>query len=448
MSFRIGGFSYILAFGICIGSAYAQQSPKTDVVTQLGHGSGISSVSFSNDGNLAITGDDAGVVLVWDVRTGRMLKALRKNSDPVRSVRFSIDGRRALVSHWQSIRVWDLELSSIEREASAPEHGAFERGVFFPSEEKIVYANENPAIFNLQTSRALNFKRVQDHTASALALSGDGRRVLTISTDSILWWDALGGSVIGALQRKLEAPYAAALSQDGGLAIFSSGKDLILRNFVGSASEKKLTGHKMPIWAAAISSDSRLAVSGSEDKTVILWDLAAGRAINVFQGNKDSVRAVAISRDGQLVIAGGDDRVVRIWRVSTGQILHSFSGAGLPQPLLSQNNSAKFLFHSSETKRVSILDIHTGQIVRAFPYGVSATALALSYDGTRAIVGTEKGEVISWDVGTGSKIFSSAAHKSAVSALALTKDSSRLISGGEDKDVSVLDRSSAAQAVR
>lgn len=78
-------------FAIIIASSeavLAQQATRTRIIAQLGHGGGISSVSFSNDGALAVSGDDQGAVFVWDLKTGRTLKALRKDSDPVRSVRF------------------------------------------------------------------------------------------------------------------------------------------------------------------------------------------------------------------------------------------------------------------------------------------------------------------------------------------------------------------------
>ena len=49
--------------------------------------------------------------------------------------------------------------------------------------------------------------------------------------------------------------------------------------------ERELTGHKGWVWSVAISPDGTWAASGSDDKTVRIWDLETGGCLRVFRNN-------------------------------------------------------------------------------------------------------------------------------------------------------------------
>ena len=70
-------------------------------------------------------------------------------------------------------------------------------------------------------------------------------------------------------------------------------------------------------------------LTGSQDRTAILWDAAAGQRIQTYQGHLEAVTSVAFSGDGQLVLTGSWDKSVILWDAASGQKRRVFgAGAG------------------------------------------------------------------------------------------------------------------------
>ena len=78
------------------------------------------------------------------------------------------------------------------------------------------------------------------------------------------------------------------------------------------------------------SPDGHFVVTGSDDKTVQVWEVATGREIaRVTHDEKvagqwtDDVNAVAFSPDGRWIVSGGADFTTRVWDAATGhEIAH------------------------------------------------------------------------------------------------------------------------------
>ncbi|MGH9831539.1 MAG: WD40 repeat domain-containing protein [Blastocatellia bacterium] len=62
-------------------------------------------------------------------------------------------------------------------------------------------------------------------------------------------------------------------------------------------------------------------VSGSRDKTALLWDVTTGRQLVAFKGHFDEIFSVAFSPDGRRLATGSNDKTVRLWDAATGQEL-------------------------------------------------------------------------------------------------------------------------------
>jgi WD40 repeat protein len=88
--------------------------------TPLRHERAVISVAFSRDGQLLATGTQAGVVTVWQAKTGQEPRQWKAHQTNATSVVFSPDGRYlATGSQDMTAKVWDLE-KVLQGEFQAP----------------------------------------------------------------------------------------------------------------------------------------------------------------------------------------------------------------------------------------------------------------------------------------------------------------------------------------
>ena len=69
-----------------------------------------------------------------------------------------------------------------------------------------------------------------------------------------------------------------------------------------------------------------MLASGSEDKTIRLWNTHTGALLRALEVKTGAVASIAFSPDGLTVASGGNDGTISLWNVRTGQVLHVLEG--------------------------------------------------------------------------------------------------------------------------
>lgn len=95
---------------------------------------------------------------------------------------------------------------------------------------------------------------------------------------------------------------------DGALASLSSQPAVGIR-----PAAKTLIGHDAGVKTVAFHPGGDCLATGSEDHTIILWDLRTHTLHRRLPGHSDHVESVAFSADGNLLASGSRDHTVRVW---------------------------------------------------------------------------------------------------------------------------------------
>src|ERR1700694_2093853 len=83
-------------------------------------------------------------------------------------------------------------------------------------------------------------------------------------------------------------------------------------------------GHSAGVHAVAWSPDSKRIVSGSDDKTLQVWDAATGEHVLKYSRHTNGVTSVAWSPDGRRVVSGSLDRTVQVWDAADGGHVYTY----------------------------------------------------------------------------------------------------------------------------
>ena len=80
------------------------------------------------------------------------------------------------------------------------------------------------------------------------------------------------------------------------------------------------------VYCIAFSPDGNRIVSGSDDRSVRVWNAKTGEQLRKLRGHTNRVTSVAFSADGKRVVSGSDDKSARVWDAKTGKQLRELQG--------------------------------------------------------------------------------------------------------------------------
>ncbi|MBA4192249.1 MAG: hypothetical protein C0467_30130 [Planctomycetaceae bacterium] len=283
----------------------------------------IGSAAFSPDGKRVLAGNDK-ITREWDAATGNELRTYEGG----RTIAYSGDGKHVLTTHGAGSRLWDAATGNLVRESKAPAKSRFS-AVLAPDgktilertdvEFRVTEAESGKLVSSFPVSKGMSYR--------SESVSPDGKLIAVTQGHAPLLFDASTGKVLRKLDGTGVAPNAVAFSSDGKL-VLTGGEDgtAALWDLARGARVLVLRGHTARITAVAISPDRERLLTGSFDDTCRVWDTATGKELTRFKGG-GIIFSVAFSPDGKSVLSGGFD-MARVWDAATGKEIHAYSTLG------------------------------------------------------------------------------------------------------------------------
>ena len=231
---------------------------------------------------------------------------------------------------------------------------------------------------------------------------------------------------------------------DGRLISGSADKTIIIWNPQTGEILKTLKGHNEKVKSLALIGD-RL-VSGSSDNSIRIWDINSGNQLNVLKGHKDTVRCLAPMEDNRLA-SGDEDNTIKIWSLANNTELKSFANKDLKGSVILDILSYDVLALAALPKNrlASTTDCipYDVKIWSTQDYTVKTNlkghtmfveSLCLLNDDLTLASGSKDKTIKLWNIDTGKEVSTFKGHTGAVLALNVLNDG-RLVSSSEDKTV-------------
>ena len=310
-------FALLLAAGFqpagnCQGLGKSIRPPRPR--TLVGHSDIVWALAFSPDGKLVASASQDETIKLWDVGTGKVLRALK---DEGRALAFFPDGKTLIAGVGNEdkgdeiMHLWDVETGERKAVWKGPT-ALFEALVFSPDGKLLATADMDKTvrIWDAQTRELKRTFTGYDYTSS-VAFSPDGKLVAAgFHSADILVWDVETGERKQALEGAAFGEIRALAYTHDGSTLVSAGHDPTIKLWDAQTGKLKRTikGHRTTVTSIAFSPDGNLMASGSTDKTVKLWDARTWTLKQTFyMPNHSLVYSLAFTPNGkQLAAAVGN----------------------------------------------------------------------------------------------------------------------------------------------
>jgi WD40 repeat protein/DNA-binding SARP family transcriptional activator len=433
-----------------------------------GHTGAVTRVTFSPAaaegpaGQIAISASEDGTMILWDVATGQAIRRFEGHENAVNDAVFGPDGRTILsVSADLSLRSWDLETGEQLHEYY---YNAHPGSLAITPDGRTLLLSVQHDLHRWNVAQWQEIGRLAGHevnasgdaTINSIAISADGRLALSASDDGTLRLWHLAGLIESRRFETDGSPMGAvAVSPDGRRLLTGAGTDAILWDVDSGKEIRRFKGDVNGICpgCVAFSPDGKRALVAAEDvfqdsgaTSLTLWDVETGREIRRFEGHISYIRAVAFSPDGRTALAGSqsipDNQLgdLILWDLETGQQIRRFDITHDVANIAMGTDGSRALT-GSVTDFVAILwDVATGQAIRRFE-GHNGPVLHVAFgpDERTVLTGSYDGSLIAWDVETGEVLRRYLGHHGAVWTLDVSPDGRHVISGDDSGTVVIWD---------
>lgn len=426
---------------------------------RLRHADRINDIAYSPDGRYLASASRDGTVRVWNLGNGREITVYRGHADDLKSqtedtnvfrvpaVAFAPDGQAIASSGGEVIHIWEPKTGKLLHTLKGHK-GVAKALAFGPDANTLLSGGDDRTIhiWDVQAEKPVYTTSDQNQRVEAVAFGAGGKLIAAINAAGEL-------SVYNpATKKKLltipvtdggQAGYGVVFA-GGGNSIVTAGGDTKPKLIAGPAPDgtgagigqtiRAFTGHSAKVNSLAATPDGQRIVTGSQDKSVRIWDANSGKQLWSFQGHLGQVTAVALRPDGKQAASGGEDGTIRLWPLTVADEHRAMSEATAPLWTVAYSPDGSQFATAGADRIIRLYDGNTGKRKRTLT-GHKAAVTALTFLDPEHLVSTSGDKLVKvWNLTTGTAI-DCVGHSTAVLAIAADHSGKCIVSGSVDKSV-------------
>ncbi len=267
-------------------------------------------------------------------------------AEQIMAVAISPDARRVAAGGRGSsaagiVRVWNAKTG--EPAWSQTDHSADVLAVGFTPDGTVLATasvDGSTKLRDPKTGDVLHTLTGHEGGATSLAFTADGAVLAAGAANGAAHlWEVATGKPIRKVHKKI--PALATVSTDDrvftSVALTANGQTLATCNSregnrfdhrivriwdtASGAVKRELTSPQMRGRFVAISPDGTTLATNGEGKAIYLWDLRTGEIIHKIPAHPHPPQSAAFSSDGRLLVSGADYRQTKVWDVTTGKVV-------------------------------------------------------------------------------------------------------------------------------
>jgi len=296
------------------------------------------------------------------------------------------------------------------------------------------------AILDVASGRALGTLTSTGGAFSDAMFTADSRSLAAGTADGhVQVWDTTTGATmtaprqhsgrVGAIQFSPDAALLAWATDDGRVNLWRPGASVVARTLMAGEH----------VNALAFAPDGRWLVSGSQERTIRMWDVHTPSAGRLVVEYPEPVRALSFSKDGRLLAVGMWDSTVRLWDLDRRVEVAVLAGrSGHLQSVESVAFAADgtLLASASLDRTVKLWEVSSHALIATLTgHAAGVTAVAFAADGNTVQSAGKDGLVKDWKVVPRKYRAALTGHKAPVRAVVFAPDGETLASAGDDSSI-------------
>jgi WD40 repeat protein len=411
---------------------------RRETLTLRGHVRTVTCLAVTADGKRLFSGSADRTIKAWDLEAGRETLTLRQHAFPVTSLALAADGKQLVSASGEmgktgEIKVWDLAadrepltlFTNFQVRFGGLTPAADGKRLFSKALQvfKVWSLETGKETLTLTLTLTLPKQRTDVIDFWNPALAREGKWLALASDTTIQVWDLETSQQVRTLRGHAHQVTSLALSADGKRLVSAAnarksdprpdGLPGEIKVWDLESGKETLTLHGKYVHQLIVAADGKRLYSMNIG-TITVWDLEAGKETATFdtpwevQDRADGLHTMVLSADGKRLVSTSSRKA----------------------------DPAKGMIYE-----IMVWDLDANKNIFTLPMSLPITSLALSTDGKRVfLVHAQRQQkdlpehtIRVWDLETGKECLTLRGHPSSVEHLALTADGKRLFSATRDQ---------------